>query len=544
MINTSDNKSSKTSHSPQSRDLHLSKKGIISQALHVGGLTFLSRLLGIFREMLQTNYLGVGILSDAFITAFKIPNFLRKIFAEGALSASFVPHIVGMVKDGRKDDASSLMSAAFVVFEGMVLLLCAIVMIWPEFVIWLFSPGFDATQMAATVPMIRVLFPFIFFISSCALLTGALQSVNHFLVTALGPVLLNIVYIGGLLLCIKYNLPPLYLCFAVLLGGAVKLITRFLVYRYKNFTFGPLTRQSFSDLSIVLKRFSACLLGVGILEIHMIVDLRFASYLPVGSTTLIYYANRFLQMPLSIFAVALSTVLLPHFSRLATGSKNRLSFYLLEVSKLITWISLPVTFYLMFVSRPIFANLMLYGKGTPEQITIAAQLLLLFAIGFVFFALNRSLINIFYALKNTWTPTWITAIAALINILGNWLGIKFFGITGIVLATVIGGITTTVLFVWMLSAKHQLTIYFGPYFMFLRRYAPQAFCGMTLYIVGHHMTFHLLTKTTHSSFFMDSFGYWAVSIPLLLLMFKFLLVTRRFFGINLYFLSNTSISKV
>ena len=152
----------------------LSKRSIIRKTMQVGGSTLMSRVLGIIREVLMVRYLGAGAMADAFITAWKIPNSLRKIFAEGALSAAFTPTMVKLIKEDKKDAANGLMSLGFLFFEGIVLALCTIVIITAPTVVWLMAPGFSPEQVARTVPFLRILMPFIFFISISALLAGAL----------------------------------------------------------------------------------------------------------------------------------------------------------------------------------------------------------------------------------------------------------------------------------------------------------------------------------------------------------------------------------
>src|SRR3989304_7745755 len=153
---------------------HLSKKSILKKTAQVSLLTFLSRMLGIVREFLFVQFLGVGAVSDAFIAAFKLPNFFRHIFAEGALSASFVPAIVKTVREGNREEANGLITISFLFFEGLVLLLYGFILLKTEWVFYLLAPGFSAEQLAYAVPFLRILFSFLFFISSSALLAGAL----------------------------------------------------------------------------------------------------------------------------------------------------------------------------------------------------------------------------------------------------------------------------------------------------------------------------------------------------------------------------------
>ena len=162
-------------------NLRLDKKSILKKTVQFGGITLLSRVLGIIRDLLNVRFLGVGVISDAFITAFKIPHFLRRIFAEGALSVSFIPVFVKKIKNKELNNSNGLMSISFLFFEGIVFFLCLFVSLYPNLILKIIAPGFSAEQIGYAIPFLRILFPILFFISSSALFAGALNSINHFL---------------------------------------------------------------------------------------------------------------------------------------------------------------------------------------------------------------------------------------------------------------------------------------------------------------------------------------------------------------------------
>ena len=295
----------------------LDKKNIIQKVAQVAGLTALSRVFGIVREILQSNFLGVGLVSDAFITAFKIPNFFRHIFAEGALSAAFVPQFVKMIHEKKHEEAASFMTVTLLFFESFLLLLSVLVFFNAEFVTKLLAGGFSQEQIAATAPYLKLLFPLIFFFSGTALLGGALQAVNHFFVPAFGQPFLNIIYISSIVICMSYQFSGYSLCFGILLAAALQFLMHIVTYFWVGLRFGKLTSNSWTQLKQLLARFFPCLSGVSVNEINLLIDLQLSSYLPMGSVSLVYYAMRFVQIPLGIIGVALATVLFPHFSRVA-----------------------------------------------------------------------------------------------------------------------------------------------------------------------------------------------------------------------------------
>ena len=516
----------------------LGKKTIIKKTIQVGSSTLISRFFGIIRELLMVRYLGAGIASDAFLTAFKVPNSLRKIFAEGALSAAFVPSFVTSLKHNKKA-ADSLMSLAFILFEGGLLCVCAILMIFAPWVIWLIAPGFDAAQIAIAVPLLRILMPFIFFISSSALLAGALQSVGKFFVPAFGPILLNVIFIAGLLICYFFGLPVTYLCFFILFGGFLQCVQHLIAYFNQGFGFGSVNKQTWQAFRHILKKFFPCLVSMSVMEISLFIDTGFASYLHPGSISLLYYANRFMNIPLGVFAVALSTILLPHFSRISTYAPARLNFYILESAKLVFWVTLPCTLLMIFFARDIFTTLFLSDSFTRMQANEAASILIAFMIGLFFFSFNKILLNIFYSRHETKIPSFICLAGTLVNIILNFAFMSWLQGTGLALATTLAGIFQTALLFYYLYALYGYHGYLPRFFMFVWRYVMQlmviGLCFAMLYygivfLIGHYVSNRM------ALFLLEKIGFWLWVGPLCAIMALVVYVTRNLFNIRLYFL--------
>ncbi len=514
------------------------KKSLLKNVAGIGGLTLLSRFLGIIREVLLVRFLGVGVISDAFLTAYKLPNSLRKIFAEGALSAAMVPTLVSVMHTDGKDVVNRLMSLAFLIFEGVLLVLCALVIWKAKFVISIVAPGFSPLQVSYAVPYLQILMPFIFFLSSSALLAGALQSVRHFFVPAFSPALLNIVFISSLLICLTKSLPVEYLCLFILFGGFVQLMFHLVTYIRLGFGFGKIDRAAWYHFKKVIMKFLPCLLSMSIMEIGLVVDTAFASYLQAGSVSLVYYANRFMGIPLGVFAVSFSTVLLPHFSRIAMYAPKRIGFYLLEAAKLVFWVSIPTLLIMGFFSEKIFATLFLSKKFSLAQVTEAGMILTAFLTGLFFFSLNKILLNIYYAKHNTWIPTVVTIIAVCINIVLDFFLMRMFQATGLALATVIAFAVQVVLLVWLLQRVFHVRIYLLAFLKFMYRFCLQLF----VVFAGIFGLYHLLGKVivqlppAFVRFFVDGIGFWLWVGPLIVLGFLLLYLTRRLFKVQIYFL--------
>lgn len=517
--------------------LNLTKKAILKKTAQFGTLTFFSRIFGIIREMLVARILGVGAISDAFLTALKIPSFLRRIFAEGSLSAAFVPVFVRKVRENDEKQTNGLMTLSFLFFEGIILLMIVLVAIFPRQVLYFAAPGFSAEQLKYAIPFLRILFPMIFFFCGSALLAGALNSVNHVFIPAFGPVVNNIIFISFLFGALYFNISVTTVCFGVLLSSFIVFLMHLYVYFKYNFKFALPVEKSYQALKSVLSKFIPSLLGVSIIEINLFIDTAIASFLNAGSLSMLHYAGRFMNMPIGIFAVSFATILLPHFSRCASYAPKRLNFHVLETTKIITWLLLPATIFLLFVAEEIFTILM-FGKVTSlENALIAKWLLIIYSLGIIFYALNKILVNVFYAMHDTVSPTIALVIATFINFSLNIVGMIYFGIYGIAASTTISGVALTLFYFYFLYKKYKFKFYFANYFKFLINYVLQISFIVALSVALYKLIFKLLKYTSYYDFFKNHLGFWIVTMFIAALSFMALYKTRKMFGIKIYYLS-------
>lgn len=512
-----------------------SQKAIIKRTIQVASSTLISRIFGIMREVLMIRYLGVSGLSDAFLTAYKIPNSLRKIFAEGALSAAFIPTIVSTLKNNDKKSIAGLMSLSFLVFEGIVLAVCIGIVRYAEPIIRFIAPGFSESQVYETIPMLHILIPFIFFISSSALLAGALQAVGHFFITAIAPIIVNIIFIIGIGTAIFFHLPVTYLCWIIIGAGCIHFLLHLNMYFRSHFSFARITRSDFAILTRVMGKFLLCLPSISLMEITLFIDTSFASLLAPGSLSLLFYANRFIGIPLGVFAVAFSSILLPHFSHISTSNPKRLHFYLLESAKFILWVTMPALLLMTFFSQEIFSTIFLSKNFTMTHVGQASTILRAFLVGLFFFSLNKILLNIFYAMHAAWVPALIALIAAGINILLNILFIQPFQAAGLALATTIAAITQTLLFLFVLRKKYHFRIHLYPFIMFTLKYCIQLIVFSALFW-GIYQACNNIMQIISPSFFINNIGFWLWVGPLGLFFMFLLYYSRALFRIELYFL--------
>lgn len=525
----------------------LTRHSIIKHTMKLGFSTMMSKGLGFFRELLLAHYLGVGPLADAFFTAFRIPNSLRKIFAEGALSAAFVPTLTQAIAHDGQEQGSKVTSLVFFIMQSILLCLCGFFAFCAPLFIALQAPGWlhdgqTSERFIVAVSLFKIVIFYIMFISASSLFAGTLQGINRFGIAAWGQIAANIVWIAQLLLCSYYNFSLLTFSWLILLNGLMYACVHYVAYRAAGFKFiFSFDEKTWREVWHALKKFIPCAVGFGAVEINLYIDQITASYLPEGSLSLLNYTQGFMRLPLGVFAVALATILLSHFSRVGRYAPKRLGYYVLESTKLIFWVTLPATLLMSFFSYDIFYTTY-YGfshKFGLENVQLASDLLIISIIGLFFFSLNKVIINIYYALHETRWPTIITIITTICNTLLNIVGMKLFGLKGIVLATTFAAIVQSVLFIVVLQKKMRLKIYTQVFWYFCMRYLTQvAVIGFLFYVFYWFCYFVIMQffSILLQHVLLQTIFYWFWVGPLCGLFMFVLYVTRRWFGVEAYFL--------
>ena len=515
--------------------IRITKKSILKKTAEVGSATLFSRIIGLIRTMLMSRYLGVGIESDAFWVAYKIPNFLRKIFAEGALSAAFVPSMVNLVeKDKNKDSSSRLMSLAFIFFESLLALICIIMISQARQVLLFIAPGFKE-QIEIAVPFLQIFSIFILFISSSALLKGALDAVNHFFVPSFAPVVMNIIIVIALLLAIALKWPTIYICYAFLVAAFINFVMHLIIYYKKGFGFYKPNKLALINLYAVIKRFLPILFGMSIIEINLLIDARFASGLAQGSYTLIEYASRFMQIPLGVFATAFATILFPHFGRVSAYAPKRLMFYLFEATKIIIWVMLPMSLIMAFFAKDIFANLM-FKSSDLIHVSKATHVLWAFLVGLIFFSLNKIILNIYYAIKANWLSVWVLIISTMLNIILNQIFMKFIGAPGLALATSISATFQTFLLCYILKRFFKFSFPFSRYANFILKIILNNIIIIPVFLILYYSSCKLIIHLNLKHILLETVYVWLWLIPLNGLIAFLYIILRKPIGLKLYFL--------
>ncbi len=393
----------------------------ITRAAGVTGLwTVLSRILGLVRDQVVAYLFGAGWAADAFFVAFRIPNLLRRLSAEGAMQSAFVPIYTQVLVEDGPDAARRTASAAFGLLAVILAVVSALGVIFAPGLVTLIAPGFtaDPAKFELTVLLTRVVFPFIFFISLATLLMSQLNALGHFALPAAAPVGLNLSIIGFALFLGPYlERPALALALGALIGGAIQLLMQWppLIKRRA----WPKPRLSFRDETVKLmaRRMGPVIFGAAVYQINLLVVTLLASLLPSGSVSYLYYADRLVQFPLGVFGVALSTAVLPSLSRQAAqGDGAAFADSAGHGLRLSLFIVLPSAVGLALMAEPLVALIYQHGKFDAAATRLTVHALWAYAPGLPLAALSAVVIRVFNALHDTKTPAVIAAWSVAVNI--------------------------------------------------------------------------------------------------------------------------------
>ncbi|PIQ13433.1 MAG: murein biosynthesis integral membrane protein MurJ [Hydrogenophilales bacterium CG18_big_fil_WC_8_21_14_2_50_58_12] len=374
----------------------------------IGSMTLISRILGFLRDTIIARVFGAGLYSDAFFVAFKIPNLLRRLFAEGAFSQAFVP-ILAEYKAKRGHDATRDLVDHVATLLALILLVVSVIgVLAAPVLITISAPGFSAvpSKFDLTVDLLRLTFPYIFFISLVSLAGGILNTYSKFSVPAFTPVLLNLSFIVCALWLAPYFDPPvLVLGVAVLLGGLLQL--SFQLPYLAKLGLLPRFRLKLNDEGVwrILKQMGPAVFGVSISQISLLINTIFASFLVTGSVSWLYYADRLMEFPTGILGVALGTILLPslakHYADASTVEYSRLLDWGLRLTLML---ALPAALALAILAVPLISTLFFYGKFSINDLWMTREALLAYSLGLVGLIMVKVLAPGFYARQNIRTP--------------------------------------------------------------------------------------------------------------------------------------------
>lgn len=395
------------------------KRGLLRATSLVSILTFLSRIMGFTRDMVLAQAFGAAAGMDAFIIAFRIPNFMRRLFAEGAFSQAFVP-VLSEYQTERTMNEVRLFLARIAGTLGFVLLSVVIVgeLITPG-IVFVFAPGFaeDATRATLATHMLRLTLPYLMLISLTAMAGAVLNTYGYFGVPALTPIILNLSLIGAAwYLSPRFSVPVIALAWGVFFAGILQLLMQILFLWRHQFLVRP--RVAFKDRGVlrVLKLMVPALFGVSIAQLNLLVDTVFASFLQIGSVTWLFYTDRLIDFPLGVFGVAIATVILPHLSRKHIEANT--AYFSRSIDwglRLLLLIGIPAALGLVCFAVPLLASFFGYRAFTMFDVVQTQKSLITLGLGVPAFMIIKILASGFYAQQDIKTPVKIGAFCMILN---------------------------------------------------------------------------------------------------------------------------------
>jgi len=392
----------------------------------VGGMTLVSRVLGLVRDMVLARWFGANAGMDAFFVAFKIPNFLRRLFAEGAFSQAFVPIIAEYREQRDHASVQQLINKVGGTLLGVLSILSVIGVLASPVLVTVFAPGFlyrDAAQFDLAALMLRLTFPYLLFISLVAFAAGILNTYGRFAAASFVSVWLNVVLIGAAILVSPHLAQPeLALAAGVFVAGLVQVL--FLLPSLKRVGLMPRPSWGWRDAGVrrIMKLMLPGIVGSSVAQINLLFDTLIASFLVAGSVSWLYYSDRLVEFPLGVFAIALSTVILPSLSRShANDSADEFSRTVDLGLRLVLLIGIPSAVGLSLLARPLLVTLFNYGDFSADDVNMASLSLMAYAAGLPAFMLVKVLAPAFYSRKDTTTPVRIAIVALLTNVVLNLL---------------------------------------------------------------------------------------------------------------------------
>ena len=388
-------------------------------------MTLLSRVFGLLRDITLATIFGASGSTDAFLVAFKIPNFMRRLFAEGAFSQAFVPVFSEYKEKRSREELQDLINHVAGKLGGILLLITIIGSLAAPALVWLFAPGFhdDPVRFQLTAEMLSITFSYLLFISLVAFAGGILNSFNQFSVPAFTPVLLNLSMIASAIwLSPLMDEPLMALAWGVALAGLLQFLLQLPFLKKLGLIPRPQFKRHHDGVSKILKLMLPAIIGSSVAQINLLLDTVIASFLVAGSVSWLYYSDRLLEFPLGIFGIAIATVILPTLSKQhAHDSANEFNQTLNWATRLVLIIAIPACIGLFILAAPVLATLFQYGEFSASDTYLASLSLMAYIAGLPAFIMIKILAPGFYARQDTKTPVRIGIIAMVSNMALNIL---------------------------------------------------------------------------------------------------------------------------
>lgn len=481
----------------------MSKKLLKSTAI-VSAMTLISRISGLVRDVVMASVLGSSGVADAFLVAFKIPNFLRRIFGEGAFASAFVP-VFSELTEKNTHEAKQFVNATAGILALATFVLTVLGMVFAPFIVALYAPGYndDPVQMAYTVDALRFMFPYLFCISLVAMSGGILNTLNRFAVPAVTPVLLNICLIFAMWLLVPFfDSAARALAIGVLIAGVIQLLFQLPSLHREGYLPRPSLNISNPGVSQVFRLMLPAMFSVSVAQINTFVNTVFLSGLMTGSVSWLYYSDRLMEFPVGVFGIALASVVLPSLSKEnLSGTDQSFSAMMDWALRWVVLIAVPATFALYILATPLLSTIFQRNAFNANDVAMSTLALEAFAVGVCGFIFVKVLAPGFFAKQDTQTPMKIAVIAIVVNIVLSVLLVKSMQHTGLALAVSIAAWVNASLLYVMLIVRGIYAPQAG-WFWFLARVGLAVFAmsAVLLYLNKPAETWHawsLLQRVWH-----------------------------------------------
>jgi len=433
------------------------KQKVTRAAGVIGAATLASRLGGYLRDMTIAYFFGASAATDAFVVAFRIPNLLRRLFAEGSLTVAFIPVFTEVLRKDGQDEAVLVARSTYTVTAILLTVICGLGMVFTPELLRLIAPGFKPGQetFELAVHLARWCLPFIFFISLVALAGGVLNSLGHFFVPAVTPLVLNISIITcAVALSPRVDPPVLSLALGVLIGGVLQLLLQLPLLKHFGVALRPALALAHPALRRIGRLMVPAIFGAAVYQLAVVINTILASWLPSGSVSYLYYADRLIQFPLGIFAIAVGTAVLPSLSRQAADGDYPALIETMNYGLRVTlFICLPAMVGIMVLAEPLV--LLLFARGEFDLATARQTAWAVFGYGFGLLGFSgvRAVVPAFYALKDTKTPVMVAAVSLVVMVGLSLVLIGPLAHIGLALATSVAGLTNLAGLLWLLRRK-------------------------------------------------------------------------------------------
>lgn len=419
--------------------------------------TMLSRVLGLVRDMVIAGFFGASVSADAFFVAFRIPNMLRRFTAEGSMTIAFIPVFTEYLKSRSKKEAFELARVILTILSVILVFLTIAGIILSPWIVRLMAHGFggESSKYELTVLLTRITFPYIFFVSIVAFFMGVLNCLKHFAAPAAAPIFLNLGIIGAtLIISPRLEEPVLGTAVGVLIGGVIQVMLQLPVVFKKGISLKPMWKPGHPAVKKIGMLILPALFGSAVYQVNQFAGTFLASYLPDGSISWLYYADRLVELPLGVFAIAISTAALPSLSRQAVD-KDRSAFTdtIDHALKVTFFISIPSLTGLIVLGEPVIRLFFQRGAFDAMSCEMTYRALVFYAAGLWAFSGVKVVVSAFYALQDTITPVKISVITFVSYL---FLGIMLMGPLahgGLALALSLSSAINFVLLVFMLKKR-------------------------------------------------------------------------------------------